>query len=98
MRWEVIRMYEDGKRLPDKELLSAIGVVADVRVQAVMLGSRVVTAALMDACPNPYPRLVEPRLAGIAMLALGIEGFEEIVLPGESVYQRQCWLCREPRR
>jgi hypothetical protein len=44
------------------DLLSAVGVVADVRVQAVMWGSRVVTTALMDACPNPYPRLVEPRL------------------------------------
>jgi hypothetical protein len=98
MRWEVIRMYRGGKRLSEEELRSAAGVVADVRVQTVQRGTRVVSEALMTECPNPYPRLLEPRLAGIAVLALGIEGFEEIERNGETIYQRQCWLCREPNR
>jgi hypothetical protein len=91
-------MYLDGKRLPDKPLLSTVGVVAGVRVQAVMWGGRAITAAVMDACPKPYPRLVEPRLAGIAVHALGIEGFEEIERDGVMRYLRQCWLCREPKK
>jgi hypothetical protein len=97
MRWEVIRMYRDGKRLPDKDLLLAAGVIADVRVQAVSWAGRVVTAALMDGCRNPFPRLVEPRLVGIAVLALGIEGFEELVRGDTTLYLRQCWLCRTPK-
>jgi hypothetical protein len=93
MRREVIRMYRDGRRLSDEEMRSATGVVADVRVQTVQRGTRVVSDALMTECPNPYPRLLEPRWAGIAVLALGIEGFEEIVQGVATVYLRQCWLC-----
>jgi hypothetical protein len=49
----------------------------------------------MAECANPYPRLVEPHLAGIAVLALGIEGFEELVRGEVTMYLRQCWLCGE---
>lgn len=91
-------MYRDGKRLSDNELRLATGVVACVRVHSTWVVNHMVTDATMDACPNPYPRLVEPRLTGIAQLALGIEGFEVIERNGETVYKRQCWLCREPKR
>ena len=97
MRREVIRLYQDGRRLSDKEIRTAVGVVADVRMHTVMRGTRVVSEAVMADCPRPYPLLVEPRLSGVAVLALGIEGFEQIARNGEPIYLRQCWLCREPR-
>jgi hypothetical protein len=90
-------MYRDGERLSDNEMRSAVGVVGDVRVQEILRGARIITEALIAECPNPYPRLIEPRLAGIATGALGIDGFEEIVRGNVTVYLRQCWLCREPR-
>jgi len=39
----------------------------------------------------------EAKVVGIAPLALGIEGFEEILRDNMTVYLRQRWLCREPR-
>ena len=95
MRWEVIRLYRDGERLPDSEILSAVGIVGDVRMQTVMRGTKVVTEASLTG--GHYPPLAEPKVVGIAPLALGIEGFEEIVRDDMTVYLRQCWLCREPR-
>ena len=97
MRWEVFRMYREGQRLSGSEPRSAVGIVGDVRLHTVLRDTREFSEALMSECANPYPRLLEPRLAGIAALALGIEGFEEIVRGDATVYLRQCWLCREPR-
>ena len=45
MRWEVIRLYRDGERRPDSEILAAVGVVGDVRMQTVMRATKVVTEA-----------------------------------------------------
>ena len=95
MRWKVIRLYRDGERRPDSEILSAIGVVGDVRMQTLMRGTKVVTEASLAG--GHYPPLAEAKVVGIAPLALGIEGFEEIVRDNMAVYLRQCWLCREPR-
>lgn len=98
MRWEVIRLYENGRRLPDNEIRRAVGIVADVRMHTVMRGTRVVSEAVMADCPHPYPPLTDPRLSGIAVLAVGIEGFEELMRDRQTIYLRQCWLCRDPRR
>jgi hypothetical protein len=75
MRWEGIRMYRDGQQPSDNDLRTAVGIVGDVRAQAITRGARI---ALIPECANLYPRLIEPRLAGVATGALGIEGFEEI--------------------
>jgi len=95
MRWKVIRLYRDGERLPDSQILSAIGVGGDVRMQTLMRGTKLVTEASLAR--GHYPPLAEAKVVGIAPLALGIEGFEEIVRDNMTVYLRQCWLCREPR-
>jgi hypothetical protein len=44
------------------------------------------------------PHLLEQRLAGIAVLALGIDGFEEVVRGDTTLYLRQSWLCRDLRK
>ena len=52
----MIRICRDGQRLSDNEKRSAVGIVGDVRVQATLRGSRIITEALMTECAEPLPR------------------------------------------
>ena len=51
-------------------------------------------AGLLQTRYAIVPRLLEPQLAGISTLALGLEGYEEIKNADGLVYYRQGWWCR----
>ena len=96
MRLNVVRVYQQGRKLSERELRTAEGVVGDVRIHIVQTqdGRSVRQAILMALTTEALPPLFEPQLTGISTLALGLEGYEEVKTAGGIVYYRQGWWCR----
>jgi hypothetical protein len=96
MRLYVVRVYQQGRKLSDWEILHAEGVIGGVRMQTVQHGDgRDVREAIsIDLTTQWLPRLLEPQLVGISTLALGLEGYEEKQKQDGVVYMRQGWCCR----
>src|SRR5580765_4369400 len=91
----VVRVYQQGRKLSEKELRSAEGVVGDVRTQTVQINGRDVYQAIcMGQTTYNLPPLIEPQLTGISPLALGLEGYEEMRTASGIVFLRQGWWCR----
>ena len=91
----VVRVYDRGRKLSEKELRSAEGVVGDVRTQSVMFnGKEIHQAVCMTLTTESLPPLYEPRFTGMSPLALGLEGYEEVKTPAGIVFYRQGWWCR----
>ena len=96
MRLSVVRVYQQGRKLSERELRTAEGVVGDVRIHVVQThdGRSVRQAILMALTSEALPPLIEPELTGISTLALGLEGYEEVTTADGIVYYRQGWWCR----
>jgi len=96
MRLYVVRVYHRGLKLSERELRTADGVLGDVRIQIVQQpdGRSVREAICMGQTMHELPRLLEPQLAGISTLALGLEGYEEARTASGIVFYRQTWWCR----
>ena len=91
----VVRVYQQGHKLSERELREAEGVVGDVRTQVVQIEGRAVRQAVcMGGSKESLPPLIEPQLTGISPLALGLEGYEEAKTPEGIVFYRQGWWCR----
>ena len=91
----VVRVYDRGRKLSEKELRSAEGVVGDVRTYSVLLnGKEVHKAVCMGGSTEVLPPLIEPRFTGVSPLALSLEGYEEVQTPAGIVLYRQGWWCR----
>jgi len=91
----VVRVYQHGRKLSEKELRSAEGVLGDVRTHTVLInGKEVHKAVCMGGSTEVLPPLIEPRFTGMSPLALGLEGYEEVKTPDGIVYYRQGWWCR----
>jgi hypothetical protein len=91
----VVRVYDRGRKLSEKELRSGEGVVGDVRTHTVVLNEREVCQAVcMGGSTQALPPLIEPRFTGMSTLALGLEGYEEVRTPAGIVFYRQGWWCR----
>ena len=100
MIFRVVRCYDHGRRISDKELRHAPGVIGDVRMhqEGQFLSDKpsVHAATCSDGGVNKLlPDLLEPRVTGFSPLAFGLEGFEEHETPHGIVYYRQAWWCRE---
>ena len=91
-----VRVYHRGVKLSERELRREEGVLGDVRIQIVQQpdGRPVREAICVGQTMHELPRLLEPQLAGISTLALGLEGYEEIKNADGLVYYRQGWWCR----
>ena len=48
----------------------------------------------MSLTTEALPALFEPQLTGISTLALGLEGYEEVLTANGIVFYRQGWWCR----
>jgi hypothetical protein len=84
-----------GRKLTEKELRAAEGIVGDVRTQTVHINGRdVYQAVCMGQTTANLPPLIEPQLTGISPLALGLEGYEEVKTPEGVVCYRQGWWCK----
>jgi len=95
----VVRVYRHGRKLSERELREAEGVVVDVRTQVVQIEGRAVRQAFcLGGSKESLPPLIEPQLTGISPLALGLEGYEEARTQDEIVFYRQGWWCRMRRR
>jgi len=95
MLFTVVLVYDKGRKLSEKELRSAEGVVGDVRTQTVQINGRDVYQAIcMGQTTYNLPPLLEPRFTGMSPLALGLEGYEEVKTPNGIVCYRQGWWCR----
>jgi len=96
MHLSVVRVYERGRKLTERELRRAENVVGDVRIQIVQKpdGRSVRQAICMSLTTGALPPLFEPQLVGISTLALGLEGYEEVKNADGIVYYRQGWWCR----
>jgi hypothetical protein len=91
----VVRVYDHGRKLSEKELRSAEGVIGDVRTHTVTINGKGVNQAVcMGQTTQNLPPLFEPQLTGISPLALGLEGYEEVKTPAGIVCYRQGWWCR----
>ncbi len=91
----VVRVYQEGRKLSERELREAEGVVGDVRTHVVQINGKAVRQAIcMGQTTANLPPLIEPQLAGISPLALGLEGYEEVKTPNGIVCYRQGWWCR----
>lgn len=65
----VVRVYQQGRKLSEAELRSAVRVVGDVRSQVVQIEERAVRQAVcMDGTKQSLPPLIEPQLTGISPL------------------------------
>jgi hypothetical protein len=91
----VVRVYQQGRKLPEAELRAAVGIVGDVRTQIVHINGKAIRQAIcMGGSKESLPPLIEPQLTGISPLALGLEGYEEVKTPEGIVFYRQGWWCR----
>ena len=95
MRLSVVRVYQQGRKLSERELRQAEGIVGDVRIHVVQTqdGRSVRQAICMDVTMQALPPLIEPQLAGLSTLALGLE-YEEVKTADGIVHYRQGWWCR----
>ena len=70
----VVFVYQHGRKLSEKELRSAEGVVGEVRTHTVLInGKGVHKAVCMGGSTEALPPLIEPRFTGMSTLALGLE-------------------------
>ena len=91
----VVRVYQRGRKLSERELREAEGVVGDVRLQTVVINGRSIRQAVcMAGSKESLPPLIEPQLTGISPLALGLEGYAAAKTPEGIVFYRQGWWCR----
>jgi hypothetical protein len=91
----VVRVYDKRRKLTEKELRAAEGIVGDVRTETVHINGRdVYQAVCMGQTTASLPPLIEPLLTGISPLAMGLEGYEELKTPEGIVCYRQGWWCR----
>jgi hypothetical protein len=89
MLFTVVLAYDKGRKLSEKELRSADGVVGDVRIHCVQVNGKQVRQAVCFALTTEsLPPLFEPQLTGISPLALGLEGYEEVKTPAGIVFYR----------
>jgi hypothetical protein len=95
MLLNVVRVFQQGRKLSEVELRAAVGVVGDVRTQVVHIDGRAIRQAVcMGQTTASLPPLIEPQLTGISPLALGLEGYEEVKTASGIVFYRQGWWCR----
>ncbi|MCW2292360.1 MULTISPECIES: hypothetical protein [Pseudomonas] len=97
MHYEVLPLFERGKRKPKKAYSSEPRLRADVRIEEALetpFGRRSSIAITVPSAQggNPLPQLYEARIGGMAILALTIEGVEFV----DGVMYQQEWHCREP--
>ncbi len=91
----VVRVYHQGRKLSERELRNAVGVVGDVRTQIVQINGKAIRQVVcMGGSKESLPPLIEPKLTGISPLALGLEGHEEAQTAEGIVFYRQGWWCR----
>ena len=97
MLFYVVRLYHQGRRLPEAELRAAESVHGDVHIHFDRFadGRSVHKAVCLDGAREALPALMEPQLTGISSLSLGLEGYEEARTPEGTVVYRQVWWCRE---
>src|SRR5262245_19425423 len=96
MRLYVVRVYQRGLKLSERELRREEGVLGDVRIQIVQQpdGRSMREAICITLTTQSLPRLLEPQLVALSTLALGLEGYEEVKNSDGIVYYRQGWWCR----
>jgi hypothetical protein len=91
----VVRVYQQGRKLSEAELRTAVGIVGDVRIHTEEINGRSVRKAVcMGGSYEALPALIEPQLTGISPLALGLEGYEQAKTAEGIVFYRQGWWCR----
>lgn len=95
MHFDVLPIYERGKRLELKVQRGRPRIAADVQIhtnEQSPLGRSSLSASVLNPSPGPdiLPRLYDVRIAGLATLALVIEGVEFI---DGQMYQ-QAWHCK----
>jgi len=95
MRLSVVRVYQQGRKLSERELRSAERVAGDVRIHVVQTqdGRSVRQVISMALTTEALPPLFEPQITGISTLALGLEGYEEVKTADGIVHYRQGWWC-----
>ena len=96
MRLSVVRVYDRGRRLSERELRETEGIEGDVRIQTVRQadGRWVRQAICMGLTSGLLPPLIEPQLVGMRLRAPGLEGYEEANTAAGIVLYRQGWWCR----
>jgi len=74
MRLYVVRVYHRGLKLSKRELHREEGVCGDVRIESARQpdGRSVREAICMLQTTHNLPRLLQPQLAGISTLELGL--------------------------
>ncbi len=92
----VVRVYQQGRKLSERELRNAVGIVGDVRIHVERFtdGRSVRKAVCFIGTTEAIPALIEPQLTGISSLSLGLEGYEEMSTASGIVFVRQGWWCR----
>src|SRR4029450_628170 len=66
----VVRVYHQGRKLSERELREAEGVVGDVRTQIVQINGKAVRQVVCMGQTTPsLPPLIEPQLTGMSPLA-----------------------------
>ena len=95
MLLNVVRVYQQGRKLTEAELRAAAGVVGDVRIHTVQVNGREIRQAVcMGGSKESLPPLIEPQLTGMSPQSLGLEGYEEALTAAGIVFYRQGWWCR----
>lgn len=75
MLFTVVLVYDKGRKLSERELRSADGVVGDVRTHTVLInGKEMHQAVCMGGNKESLPPLYEPQFTRMSSLALGLEG------------------------
>ena len=84
MLLSVVRVYEQGRSLSERELRNAVGVVGDVRIHVVQTpdGRSVRQAICMDLTTQALPPLIDPQLTGMSPQSLGLEREEVLTAKG----------------
>lgn len=87
----VVRVYQQGRKLSERDLRNAVGVVGDVRIQVVQAqdGRPVRQATCTALTTEGLPALIEAQLTGMIPVSLRLEGFEEVQTTGGVVFYRQ---------
>ena len=96
MLLSVVRVYHRGRKLSDRELRRAEGILGDVRIQIShgKDGRPIRQAICFAVTSEALPPLFEPQLTGMSVQSLGLEGYEEMETTSGIVFVRQGWWCR----
>ncbi|HMK20843.1 MAG TPA: hypothetical protein VK466_00830 [Terriglobales bacterium] len=89
----VVRVYDRGRKLSERELWEAEGIEGDVRIQTVgQVDGRWVRQAICMALT--IASTDRAQLVAMSPRALGLEGYEEGKTAAGIVFYRQGWWCR----